>query len=401
MPKAGVWAVRAGAPLAENLARAATDRRCGHGSRNMRRWLILGLGGGRAVAWRNGAALWGGLVWRWKDWIDRRWMRRYRPADGADPAAPMRCGGCGAKVGAEVLSSVLSGLSGTSADGFVLGLDAADDAAVPMPPPGMAVVQSVDHFRAFIDDPFVFGEIAAAHALSDLHAMGARPWTALAVAAVPYLGGAKMRDDLAAMMQGATRVLGADGCALVGGHSSEGRRRRWGSPSWGWRTHGGSGARAGCRPGDALVLTKPLGTGIMLAGHMRGLAKARWLVAALESMRRTNGAAARVLGQFGVTACTDVTGFGLAGHLGEMLQASSVGATVWAERMPVLAGASGARGTGGGEHAGRGEPACTARRGSRRDCGADGRSPDLGRPARGGPGGTRGGVPGGAAGGGS
>ena len=401
LPKAGVWAVRAGMPLAENLARAATDKALRPWKPQHEALVILGLGGGRALAWRNGAALWGGLVWRWKDWIDRRWMRRFDLRMEPDPAAPMRCGGCGAKVGAEVLSSVLSGLSGTSADGLVLGLDAPDDAAVLKPPAGMAVVQSVDHFRAFIDDPFVFGEIAAAHALSDLHAMGARPWTAQAVASVPYLGGAKMRDDLAAMMQGATRVLGADGCALVGGHSSEGLEAALGFAVVGLADPRRIWRKSGLSAGDALILTKPLGTGVILAGHMRGLAKARWLVAALESMRRTNGAAARVLGQFGVTACTDVTGFGLAGHLGEMLQASSVGATVWAERMPVLAGAREARGTGGGEHAGRGEPACTARRGSRRDCGADGRSPDLGRPARGGPGGTRGGVPGGAAGGGS
>src|SRR6185437_11266495 len=117
-----------------------------------------------------------------------------------------------------------------------------------------------------IDDPFVFGEIAAAPALSDLHAMGARPWTALAVAAVPYLGGAKMHADLAAMMQGATRVLEADDCALVGGHSGEGLEAALGfavtglvDPRRVWR-------KSGLAVGDALILTKPLGTGVILAG---------------------------------------------------------------------------------------------------------------------------------------
>jgi selenide,water dikinase len=126
-----------------------------------------------------------------------------------------------AKVGAEVLAGALASLPpGPTAD-QVIGLDARDDAAVLRPPPGKLLVQSVDHFRAFIDDPYVFGQIAAAHALSDLHAMGAQPWTALAVASVPYAPSSKMRTDLSAMLLGATEVLNADGCALVGGHSGE------------------------------------------------------------------------------------------------------------------------------------------------------------------------------------
>ena len=221
-PNAGVWAVRAGRPLAANLRRSARGR-------TLRRWrpqsqalAILGLGDGRALAWRNGVAVSGRLVWWWKDWIDRRWMRMYQepmaPMAGDDP---MRCGGCGAKVGAEVLAGALPNCLGCGGPDVLIGLDAPDDAAVMLPPPGFAVVQSVDHFRAFIDDPFVFGQIAAAHALSDLHAMGARPWTALAVAAVPYSSGEKMRVELADMLHGASGILAADGCTLVGGHSAE------------------------------------------------------------------------------------------------------------------------------------------------------------------------------------
>ncbi|HEX5327261.1 MAG TPA: selenide, water dikinase SelD, partial [Acetobacteraceae bacterium] len=275
----------------------------------------------------------------WKDWIDRRWMRMYSIRMASAPGEQMRCGGCGAKVGAEVLSSMLSGLAIPPAQGMLLGLEAPDDAAVLRPPPGMAVVQSVDHFRAFLDDPFVFGEITAAHALADLHAMGARPWTALAVAAVPYIGGARMHADLSAMMQGAVRVLEADGCTLVGGHSGEGLEAALGfavtgliEPTRLWR-------KSGLRVGDALLLTKPLGTGIVLAGHMRGLTKARWLVAAIDSMRRSNAEAARVLATYGVTACTDVSGFGLAGHLMEMLRASGVSATIRLDAAPLLPGA--------------------------------------------------------------
>ena len=241
-----------------------------------------------------GAMAWplpGALVWRWKDWIDRRWMRMYQepmaPMAAATQrknpgAGPMRCGGCGAKVGAEVLAGALAGLPRLPGADVLIGLDAPDDAAVMLPPPGMAVVQSVDHFRAFIDDPFVFGQIAAAHALSDLHAMGARPWTALAVAAVPYnTSSAKMRTELADMLTGASQVLAADGCALVGGHSAEAAEAALGFAVTGLADPARLLRKSGLRPGDALVLTKPLGTGIVLAGHMRGLASAAWLLAAI------------------------------------------------------------------------------------------------------------------------
>lgn len=339
-PKAGVWAVRAGAPLAANLRRAVRGTA-------LRRWrpqsdalAIVGLGEGRALAWRNGIAVSGRPVWRWKDWIDRRWMRMYQepmaPMQGDDP---MRCGGCGAKVGADVLAGALANLPRSPGPNVLIGLDAPDDAAVMVPPPGMAVVQSVDHFRAFIDDPFVFGEIAAAHALSDLHAMGARPWTALAVAAVPYASSDKMRTELADMLQGASRVLAADGCTLVGGHSAEASEPALGFAVTGLADPTKLLRKAGLREGDALVLTKPLGTGIVLAAHMRGLARAEWLQAAIASMRTSNATASVILQEFGATACTDVTGFGLAGHLLEMLNASGVAAALWRDRIPALPGA--------------------------------------------------------------
>lgn len=338
-PKAGVWAVRAGKPLAENLRRAIRREKLLPWKPQHGALAILGLGGGRAVAWRNGIAVSGRPVWRLKDWIDRRWMRMYN--DMRMPAAlddPMRCGGCGAKVGAEVLAGALATLPQTAHADLLMGLEARDDAAVVKPPLGQLLVQSVDHFRGFIDDPFVFGQIAAAHALSDLHAMGARPWTALAIAAVPYGSGAKMRTELATMLQGATEVLTADGCTLVGGHSAEAAEASLGFAVTGVVDSGKVLRKAGLRPGDALILTKPLGTGIVLAGHMRGQTRAAWLLAALASMRRTNATAARVLRSHGVTACTDVSGFGLAGHLGEMLQASRVGAVVWPDRVPALPG---------------------------------------------------------------
>ena len=346
-PKSGVWAVRAGAILADNLQRAAAGR-------SLRRWrpqraalVILGVGNGRAVAWRDGIAVDGRLAWRWKDHIDRRWMAMYqRLRPMVMKHTDMRCGGCGAKVGAGALADALAGLAPPPRADILLGLDAPDDAAVTLPPPGFALVQSVDHFRAFLDDPYVFGEIAAAHALSDLHAMGARPWSALAIAAVPDMPDRQMADELGAMMRGAASALAADGCALIGGHSGEAMEASLGFSVTGLVAPDAIWRKSGLRAGDALILTKPLGTGIVLAANMRGLARACWLVAAIASMRRSNADAAGILRAHGVAACTDVTGFGLAGHLTEMLRASAVGAILDTAALPLLPGAAELAGAG-------------------------------------------------------
>ena len=298
---------------------------------------ILGLGHGRAVAWRNGIAVQGRKVWWLKDRIDRRWMRMYTEMRmPPDPDAPMRCGGCGAKVSAEVLAGALATLPRAENPDLLTTLD---DAAVLKPPLGKLLVQSVDHFRAFLDDPFVFGQIAAAHALSDLYAMGAEPWTALAIASVPYASSRKMRAELSAMLQGATEILRADGCALVGGHSAEASETALGFAVTGLVDSGKILRKAGLQPGDQLILTKPLGTGIVLAGHMRGNARAQWLIAAIDSMRTTNASAARIAMAYRPRAGTDVTGFGLAGHLQEMLEASGVAAVLRLEAIPALPGA--------------------------------------------------------------
>ncbi len=336
-PKAGVWAVRAGAPLAENLRRASQRMKLVPWQPQTEALAILGLGNGRAVAWRNGIAVQGRLAWRFKDFIDRRWMRMYADMRmPANPDDPMRCGGCGAKVSAEVLSAALAAIPRERGPEL---LDHPDDASVVRPPPGKLLVQSVDHFRAFLDDPYVFGQIAAAHALSDIHAMGADPWTALAIASVPYAPSQKMQADLTAMLQGAAEVLRGDGCSLVGGHSAEAAEAALGFAITGLVTPDAVLRKSGLRPGDHLLLTKPLGTGIVLAGHMRGLAKARWLLAAIESMRATNAEAARIARRFAPRAATDVTGFGLAGHLKEMLDASGVAAVLWHDAIPALPGA--------------------------------------------------------------
>ena len=344
LPRSGVYAVRAGPVLADNLRAAATGERLRRYRPQSDALYILSTGERQAVATRNGVTLGGEWAWRLKDRIDRRFMARFNepPAPmeaGPGAGAEMRCGGCGAKVGATVLARALGRIASAPRPDVLIGLDAPDDAAV-VDTGGLRLsVQTVDHFRAFVDDPYLFGRIAATHALGDIHAMGAEPQTALAIATLPHGPDAKVEADLADMMLGANEALRDAGCALVGGHTGEGAELSLGFAVNGLVKRGAVLRKSGLRPGDALVLTKPLGTGALLAADRRGLAKARWVQAALRGMTVSNRAAAAVLAAHEVRAATDVTGFGLLGHLVEMLTASGVGARLALDRVPVLDGA--------------------------------------------------------------
>jgi selenide,water dikinase len=361
-PKAGVFAVRQGPPLAANLRRALLGQAPRPFTPQRRFLSILGTGDGHAMATRGSWALEGAWVWRWKDYIDRKWMRMYREpprrpmrmtaAAAPDPALAdaearrllsdigMRCGGCGAKVGANVLTRVLARLGPSPGSDIAIGLEAPDDAAMIEVPSGMALVQSVDFFRTFIGDPFAFGEVAAVHALGDVWAMGARPHSALALAVVPAAAERLMEEDLFQMLAGARRVLDHAGCALIGGHSGEGPEAALGFSVNGLVDRASALRKGGLRPGDRLVLTKPLGTGVIFAGAMRGAARGTWIAEALASMRTPSAAAAEALVAAGAHACTDVTGFGLAGHLAEMIRASrEVAVDLRLDALPVLDGA--------------------------------------------------------------
>ncbi len=362
-PKSGVFAVRQGPPLEANLRRALLGRPL-RAFRPQSAFLSLVSTGGRhAVASRGRWSLSGDWVWRWKDHIDRSFMDKFNTLpdmpeggrrSGADrlPAEldtpevraslgplAMRCGGCGAKVGAGTLAHGLAGLPVIRRDDIIAGLDAPDDAAIIAPPAGRLLVQTVDFFRAMIDDPFTFGQIAANHCLGDIYAMGGEPHSAMAVVTLPVALPDKTEADFRQMMAGAMQVLEAANCALVGGHTGEAAETSLGFAVTGLVTPGAALQKSGVRPGDAVILTKPIGSGTLFAAEMRGKAKGRWVQAALANALVSNAAAAAVLRQAGATACTDVTGFGLAGHLHEMLVASGCAAELDLPAVALLEGA--------------------------------------------------------------
>jgi selenide,water dikinase len=332
--KAGVYAVRAGPPLAANLARCARGEALRRWRPQRRHLALISTGERYAVASRGPLYAEGAWLWTVKDWIDRRWMDMYRrpermrmkrPAATPLPdAADMRCGGCAAKVGPATLSRALARLGPPpAAPDVIIGLGAPDDAAVLAPPPaGNHIAVTVDFFRSFIDDPYLFGEIAANHALNDIFATGGAPRHALAIAMVTPGPGAKTEETLFQLLAGARACFDREGAALVGGHSAEGAEVALGFSISGVVPPDRILRKAGLQPGDALVLSKPIGTGILFAALMRGRAGAASIARAIAGMRQSARAAAQIFAAHGATAMTDISGFGLAGHLGEMLRAS-------------------------------------------------------------------------------
>lgn len=251
----------------------------------------------------------------------------------------MRCGGCAAKVPAGVLAQVMQSLQPAASSAVMIGLDSPDDAALVSLPGAPPLLQTVDFFRAMVDDPYLFGQIAAIHALGDVYAMGGRPETVLAIATLPPARPPIVEHDLFHMLRGALDVLEPAGAVLVGGHSAEGAELALGFAVTGRPRPGKLLRKGGLRSGDRLILTKPLGTGVVLAAAARGLVSSRIVEDAIAAMLQSAAAASACLLTHHATACTDVTGFGLLGHLLEMLHASGVDAVLDPDTIPALEGA--------------------------------------------------------------
>lgn len=248
--------------------------------------------------------------------------------------------GCGCKLSAGELRAALASRARpfpTHAD-LLVGPAGADDAGVFRIDADRALVQTVDFFTPVVDDPGAWGAIAATNALSDVYAMGGTPLTALNIVAWP-------RDGLpfallGAVLDGAADVLDRAGCAVVGGHSIDDPEPKFGCAVTGLVDPGRMLTNDAGRPGDVLVLTKPLGTGLVTTAAKAGTCPPEVLDAAIASMTTLNADAARAAVAHGARCATDVTGFGLVGHLGEVVAASGVGAVVEAAQLPALPGAA-------------------------------------------------------------
>jgi selenide, water dikinase len=234
------------------------------------------------------------------------------------------------------LDRVLAAVPQVIDDNVLVGFNTCDDAGVYRLSPEVALVQTVDFFTPIVDDPWTYGAIAAANSLSDVYAMGGKPLTALSIVAYPGKGDL---EDLEEILKGGAAKMAEAGCVVVGGHSVNDDEIKFGYAITGLVHPGKVKANSAARPGDALVFTKRIGTGVVATALKRGIASAADVEAATASMLELNRAACERMLAFEVHGCTDVSGFGLIGHAREMAAASEVTLEIEAESVEFLPGA--------------------------------------------------------------
>ncbi len=357
-PRAGVFAVRQGPALFRNLQRAVLGKPLQIHRPQSHFLTLLSLGHQKAIASRGTLSVQGEWVWRWKDYIDQAFMNRFNslpdmvgvrrslfqrlkqamfplPRLDVDESIVMRCTGCGSKVPGDVLQQVLKQVivndAGTAEASET---HRVDDVSL-IRRNDRSIAQSVDQLRAMIADPFLFARITTLHALSDLYASNAAPHSALVSVTVPFASDEVLHSDLSQIMAGVVTELEVANCRLSGGHSAEGIELALGLTVNGL-VNGELILKSGADANQALIMTKPLGVGVLLARAMRAQLSAVELDAALEVMMLSNQQAGTVAANMGATAMTDVTGFGLIGHLSEVMEQSNCCCELWAKKIPVL-----------------------------------------------------------------
>ncbi len=353
-PKAGVYAVRQAPFLAENLRRFFSQESYKKVRLQSEFLRLITLGDKSAVACRNGITLSGHWVWRWKNAIDTAFMRQFSElAENGSMAAAtssdlpgtenaeekMHCAGCGSKLGPAGLYENLAKLPATTDENLHSALHTIEDAAVWRPSSNMAMVQSIDGFRSFTEDHYLFAKIAVHHAMNDLYAMGATPKYAQVWANLKFAHSRLQQRDHLRLMQGVSDALLMHDAALAGGHSSEGAEDHLGVIVNGELAFDNRWSKFGANHDDVIVMSKSLGTGVVLAADMQSRATVGELDATMSSMLCSNRALWQCLKSIVPSSVTDVSGFGLIGHLLEMLPAEGVAAELDVALIPALPGA--------------------------------------------------------------
>lgn len=247
-----------------------------------------------------------------------------------------QCAGCGAKVGAGVLAQLLEGLQVHQDPNLLVGFDRSDDASVYRVSDDLALVQTVDFFPPIADDPYLFGQIAAANALSDVYAMGGEPKLALNLMCVPK---DMPQEAVRQILRGGYDKVYEAGCLITGGHSILDPEPKYGLAVTGFVRPDRVLTNSGARPGDVLLLTKPLGVGVLTTANKGGVAEEADMDRAYRQMATLNRSARDIMVNYRVHGCTDVTGFGFLGHLLEMAQGSGVSVRVETANLAFLPGA--------------------------------------------------------------
>ncbi|XHU96909.1 MAG: selenide, water dikinase SelD [cyanobacterium endosymbiont of Rhopalodia gibba] len=351
-PKAGVFAVRQGKPLFKNLQKIILEKPLISYQPQKYFLSLIGTGDKRAIASWGYLGWESSILWHWKDYIDRQFMQQFKkiPSMNKNQLITidslnlrtnnlMPCAGCGSKVGNSILEKVLERLEIKQNNDILVGLNNPDDAAIIIVKNQNLLVQTIDFFPSLINDPFIFGQITAHHCLSDIFAMGATPHSVLAIVTLPYGLEKKLEETLYQLLSGVIKILNQSRVSLIGGHTIESSELALGLSCNGFISLDNLLKKSGMNSGDKLILTKGIGTGTLFAADMNYQAKGRWIDNAVKSMLLSNQQAAKIFLEFEATACTDVTGFGLLGHLVEMVKASNISASLDLEDIVLLEGA--------------------------------------------------------------
>jgi selenide,water dikinase len=339
-PKAGVYAVRCAPFLEKNLRAVFTQQKFTLTQLQSGFLSLISLGNRTAVGQKWGFSFSGGWVWRWKNHIDLRFMNLFQkdlPEMHVDMDEAMHCGGCGSKLGPQLLEDSLTGLAIFKQANLPVNLAQAEDAALAIYNQEHSVFQSIDGFRAFTDDLYRFGIVTTHHAVNDLYAMGIQPTSAQVWANIGFAHPRLSKRDFQQLMNGISETLIHHETTLVGGHSTEGKETHLAIVVNGQQRD--VWPKNNLKVGDWLLLNRPLGSGVILAADMQGKADAEIVDQLWQHLLTSNRDFFNALKNHEVHAATDVSGFGLIGHCLEMVDNSDLQITIDSHKVPLLAGA--------------------------------------------------------------